>query len=175
MRQHSSLARLLASAAVAASVAASLAGCQTMSDITGSLTSRAEASPNGDPRNAVEVYGERYRANPKDADAATATGPALRATGQRAQAVAVLEQASIAHAGNKALLAAFGRALADNGNFQQAFDVLARPSSPENPDWRILWVRGPALDHLGRHDDARRYYASALKIVPEEPSVLSNF
>jgi tetratricopeptide (TPR) repeat protein len=26
----------------------------------------------------------------------------------------------------------------------------------------------------GRHDEARRYYASALKIVPEEPSVLSN-
>ena len=30
------------------------------------------------------------------------------------------------------------------------------------------------LDQLGRHDEARRYYASALKIVPEEPSVLSN-
>ena len=28
--------------------------------------------------------------------------------------------------------------------------------------------------HLGRHDDARRYYASALKIAPDEPSVLSN-
>src|SRR3979411_1019289 len=175
MRQQSSLARLLASAAVTAILAAGLGGCQTMSDITGSLTSKAEASPSADPRNAVDVYGQRYRANPKDAEAAPPSARPLRATGQRAQAVAVLEQATIGHAGNKALLAAFGRALADNGNFQQAFDVLARPSSPENPDWRILWVRGPALDHLGRHDDARRYYASALKIVPEEPSVLSNF
>src|SRR4030088_2799327 len=174
MRQHSSLARLLASAAVAAVLAASLAGWQTMSDITGSLTSRDEASPNGDPRNAVEVYGERYRANPKDADAALAYGQALRATGQRGQAVGVLQQPSTPHAGNKALLPALGRALADNGNFQQAFDVLARAHSPENPDWRILSVQGTALDQLGRHDDARRYYASALKIVPDEPSVLSN-
>ena len=30
------------------------------------------------------------------------------------------------------------------------------------------------LDQLGRHEEARQYYASALKIVPEEPSVLSN-
>jgi Flp pilus assembly protein TadD len=35
-------------------------------------------------------------------------------------------------------------------------------------------VQGTALDQLGRHDEARRYYASALKIVPGEPSVLSN-
>ena len=85
----------------------------------------ANASADADPRRAVEVYGERYRANPKDADAALRYGQALRATGQRAQAVAVLEQATIAHPGNKALLAGYGRALADNGNFQQAFDVLS--------------------------------------------------
>ncbi len=107
MRQQSSFARLLASAAVAAILAVGLGGCQTTSDITGSLTSKSEASPDADPRRAVEVYGERYRANPKDADAALAYGQALRATGQRAQAAAVLEQATIAHPGNKALLAGF--------------------------------------------------------------------
>src|SRR5947209_4011193 len=175
MRQQSSLGRLLGSAAVAAVLAIGLGGCQTMSDITGSIaSSKAEASPDADPRRAAELSGERYRANPKDADAALRYGQALRATGQRAQAVAVLEQATIAHPGNKALLAAYGRALADNGNFKQAFDVLARAHSPDNPDWRILSVQGTALDQLGRHDEARRYYASALKIVPEEPTVLSN-
>src|SRR5882724_9365235 len=167
MRQLPSLARLLVSAAVTATLAAGLGGCQTMSDITGSLTSKAETSPSPDtdPRRAAEFYGERYRANPKDAAAALAYGQALRATGQRGQAVAVLEQATIAHPGNQALLAGYGRALADNGNFQQSFD---------NPDWRILSVQGTVLDQLGRHEDARRYYASALKIVPDEPSVLSN-
>ena len=101
-------------------------------------------------------------------------GKALRATGQRAQAVAVLEQATIAHPGNKALLAGYGRALADNGNFQQAFDVLGRAHSPDDPDWRMLSAQGATLDQLGRYEEARQYYASALKIVPEEPSVLSN-
>jgi len=173
MRQQSNVARLLASAAVAILVVG-LGGCQTMSDVTGSLTSKPEASPDADPRRSVEVYGERYRANPKDADTALGYGQVLRATGQRTQAAAVLEQATIAHPGNKALLAGYGRALADNGNFQQAFDVLTRAHSPDNPDWRILSVQGTVLDQLGRHDEARGYYASALKIVPEEPSVLSN-
>src|ERR1700726_3473163 len=120
MRQPCSLARLLASAAMTAILAAGLGGCQTMSDITGSISSKAEASPDAEPHRAVDVYGERYRANPKDPDAALAYGQALRATGRRAQAVAVLEQATIVNPGNKALLAGFGRALADNGNFQQA-------------------------------------------------------
>jgi Flp pilus assembly protein TadD len=148
-----------------------------MSDITGSLTSssssKAQAVPD-DPRRAVEVYGERYRANPKDTEAALGYGQALRATGQRSQAVAVLEQATIAHPGNKALLAAYGRALADNGNSQAAFDVLSRAHSPANPDWRILSVQGTTLDKMAKHEEARRYYSTALKIVPEEPSVLSN-
>lgn len=154
-------------------LASGLGGCQTMSDVTGSIASSAP-SPDTNPQRAIEAYGERYRANPKDADAALAYGQALRLNGQRAQAAAVFEQACISNPGNKTLLAGWGRALADNGDFQQAFDVLSRAHSPDNPDWRILSVQGTVLDQMGRHDEARRYYTSALKIVPGEPSVLSN-
>lgn len=153
-----------------------LGGCQTagISDITGSLGEKTEASRAADPRREAELRRDRFRADPNDADAALQYGKALRATGQRSQAVAVLEQATIAHPGNKALVAAYGRALADNGNFQQAFDVLSRAHTPDDPDWRILSAQGTTLDQRGRYDEARQYYASALKIVPEEPSVLSN-
>ncbi|MGB3866786.1 MAG: tetratricopeptide repeat protein, partial [Xanthobacteraceae bacterium] len=101
-------------------------------------------------------------------------GEALRRAGQRARAVAVLEQATLQNPANKPLLGLYGKALADNGDFQKAFDVLGRAHSPANPDWRILSVQGAALDQLGRHDEARRYYAGALKLAPEEASVLSN-
>lgn len=174
MRQSSCVARFLSSAAVTVLLAASLGGCQTMSDVKGALTAKSEPAPDADPRRAADAYGERYRANPRDADAALRYGVALRANGQRAQAVAVLEQGSIAHPTNKPMLAAYGRALADNGSFQQAFDVLSRAHSPDNPDWRILNVQGTALDQLGRHDEARKYYASALQIAPNDPAVLSN-
>ena len=174
--QPSEFARLLACSASSAILALGLCGCQiTSSDVTGSLGDKAETSRSADPRRDVEVAEARYRANLKDTDAALQYGKALRATGQKSQAVAVLEQATIAHPGNKALLAGYGRALADNGNFQQSLDVLSQAHSPDNPDWRILSAQGAALDQLGRFEEARQYYTSALKIVPEEPSVLSNF
>jgi Flp pilus assembly protein TadD len=173
--QPSEFARLLSCGASSAILALSLCGCQiTSSDITGSLGDKAETSRGADPRRDVEVAEARYRANLKDADAALQYGKALRSAGQRSQAVAVLEQATIAYPSNKALLAGYGRALADNGNFQQAFDVLGRAHSPEDPDWRLLSAQGATLDQLGRYEEARQYYASALKIAPEEPSVLSN-
>jgi Flp pilus assembly protein TadD len=150
-----------------------LCSCQTTdpTEVTGSIGGKSHAS---DPRRDVETCRDRYRANPKDPDAALQYAKALRAAGERSQAVAVLEQATIANPSNKALLAGYGRALMDNGNFQQAFDVLSKAHSPEDPDWRILSVQGAALDQLGRYEEARQYYASALRIVPDEPSVLSN-
>src|ERR1700728_1638581 len=134
-------ARFRAVAVLSAVLLLGLCGCQTdgLSDITGSLGDKTEKTT---PAHSLEFYQERHRANPGDAEAALNYGKALRAAGQRSQAVAVLEQATIAHPADKALLAGYGRALADNGNFQQAFDVLSNAHTPDNPDWRILSAQG---------------------------------
>ena len=172
---HRPPARLLASVALLAALAAG--GCSTMtgssSDSTGSIASAPQRSE-ADWRRDMQVYGQRYRANPQDAEAAIHYAQALRAIGQRAQAAAVLEQAAIHNPKNLAVLGAYGRALADNGSYQQALEVLNRAHMPDQPDWRILSVQGAVLDQLGRHQEAQRHYASALRIMPDEPSVLSN-
>jgi Flp pilus assembly protein TadD len=168
--------RLVASTLLSLIVLSSLCGCQTTipTDITGSLGDTPEVSRPTDPRRELDAHRERYRANPKDPEIALQFAKVLRTAGERSQAVAVLEQATITSPGNKVLLAGYGRALADNGNFQQAFDVLTQAHSPEDPDWRILSVQGSVLDQMGRYEEARQYYASALKLAPDEPSVLSN-
>lgn len=82
----------LAGSASAALLLIGLSACQTSgpSDITGSLGDTAESTPApADPRRDIATYHERVRANPKDTDAALKYARALRATGQRAQAVAV--------------------------------------------------------------------------------------
>jgi Flp pilus assembly protein TadD len=168
-------ARLLASAAAAGLLALSAAGCKTTRDeVTGSVGS--PAGPRSEPewRQSLAVWGARYKANPGDAEAAIGYARALRATEQRAQAVAVLQQASIRNPRNMKLLGAYGRALADAGNYAEALDVLGRAHTPDNPDWRILNAQGAALDQMGRHGEAQSQYAAALKIMPDEPSVLSN-
>jgi Flp pilus assembly protein TadD len=151
-----------------------IAGRSSTGDITGSIAKQDTPRSEEEWRRTAEGAGDKYRANQQNPQAAIEYAHALRASGQKTQAAAVLEQASIANPGNQALLGAYGRALVDVGNFQTALDVLNRAHTPDNPDWRILSVQGAALDQLGRHEEARNYYTSALKIAPDEPTVLSN-
>lgn len=171
-RSHAHCTRLLAAVALALAAA----GCSTTPspDVTGSIATPTAPRTEAEWRREMDVWGQRYRSDPTDKDAAIKYAQALRGIGQRAQATAVLEQAAIQHPHDDILLGAYGRALADNGNYAQALEVLNRAHSPDRPDWRILSVQGAALDQLGRHGEAQRYYASALRLVPDEPSVLSN-
>jgi Flp pilus assembly protein TadD len=176
LRTQGAAFQRFASAAFAAAVSIMLSGCQTTAptEVTGSLAMAPAPHGEADWRRSAEAWGERYRANPGDAEAAINYAQWLRANGQRAQAVAVLEQASIRNPKHVGVLGAYGRALADVGDFKQALDVLNRAHTPDQPDWRILSVQGAVLDQMGRHEEAQRYYATALRIVPDEPSVLSN-
>lgn len=171
-------ARLLASVALSAVVAAAMAGCASTGGNQqwpeGPFASAQAPSTEADWRKEIEVWGARYRAKSSDAEAAIRYAQALRAIGQRAQAASVLENATIHNPSDQALLGAYGRALADSGNYTQALEVLGRAHSPDNPDWRILSVQGAVLDQVGKHQEAQRHYASALRLVPDEPSVLSN-
>lgn len=161
--------------------ALALAGCQSrgagLGDITGSI-GRSQASQ---PRTSAEWQAEReslakrYDANPKDRNAAFNYARALRALDQNAQALAVLQNAVLIHQDDRELLGAYGRSLADNGKLREADDVLSRAHSPERPDWRILSAQGTVADQLGEHARAQQIYQAALKLVPDEPTVMSNY
>lgn len=167
--------RLLASTALAVLLAAGLAGCQTTGpETTGSISTSPPPRTEAEWRSALDRWEAAYRANPNDTATAIQYAQALRATEQYAQAAAVLEQASIHHPEDKKLLGAYGRALAEVGKYEQALAVLSRAHTPDMPDWRILSAQGAVLDQMGRHEEARNYYAAALKISPDEASVLSN-
>jgi Flp pilus assembly protein TadD len=172
--------RLLASASLLAVIATAAAGCQTIAptaETTGTLpaAAAAAASPSDAAwRRDLDVYGAQYHADPTKVDVALHYAQALRATAQRAQAVAVLERLSMQNPHDKNVLGEYGRALAEVGDYEQALDVLGRAHSPDQPDWRVLSAQGAVLDQLGRHAEAQRYYQTALKIVPDEPTVLSN-
>jgi Flp pilus assembly protein TadD len=168
--------RTFVPAVMAMLLALATAGCKTTQpDFAGALGTAANPPvQTAESRTALDAWGERYRASPNDPDTAIGYAQELRSIGQRAQAVAVLEQASLQNPKHVGVLGAYGRALADNGTYKQALEVLNRAHTPDQPDWRILSVQGAVLDQMGRHDDAQRYYATALRIKPDEPSVLSN-
>jgi Flp pilus assembly protein TadD len=166
-----------AAALLAASLLAIVAaGCsKSMPPITGSLASQTSEpqTPEG-WLNYSEEWGRRFEADPGDKTAALNYARALRAREQRAQAVAVLQQAAIRSPHDLDILGAYGRALSEAGRLKEAAEVLAQAHTPERPDWRILSVQGTVADQLGDHAQAQLYYRAALKIVPDEPSVQSN-
>lgn len=122
----------------------------------------------------VKKWGDQYKRRPNDKGAALNYAAALRLNGQNGQAVAVLRRAVIAHKSDREVASAYGKALASNGQFKEALTVIRNANPPANPDWRLLSAEGALLDQIGDNVAARVKYQEALKIAPDEPSVLSN-
>jgi Flp pilus assembly protein TadD len=81
---------------------------------------------------------------------------------------------AILNPSDRDVLAAYGKALAADGQLEQALSTINRAQRPDMPDWRLKSAAGAILDQLGRPDEARAAYRDALDIKPNEPSVLSN-
>lgn len=149
-----------------------LGGClgRGSSEVTGSVRATA---PDALRAQSAEL-GERYAKKPGERSVSLRYAQVLRALGQHAQAVAVLEAASIANQRDTEVQAAYGKALIEAGRLDQAASVLSGVNSPDRPDWRILSAQGAIADQQNKHEEAQRFYHDALQIAPDEPTVLSN-
>ena len=155
-----------------------LNACKTVEnfgDVTGSL-SASETLPSNpqDLQSYSAEWARRYEASPTNKTAAIRYARSLRALTQYSQAVAIMQNLALKNPNDMEILGEYGKALADAGRFQEAAEVLPRAHRPEMPNWRILSVQGSVADQLGDHAQAQDFYASALKIMPDEPTVLSN-
>jgi Flp pilus assembly protein TadD len=168
-------ARSLRSTLIAsAALAILLAGCAAKRpDITGSVDPKAGAGvAQGNFQQAADYWGQRYAKQPKDKTAALNYAAALRRINSSAQAVQILENAIASNPNDRELLAAYGKALADTGDLNKALTIIH--GLQDKPDWRMKSAEGAILDQLGRYDEARKLYADARVLAPNEPSVLSN-
>jgi Flp pilus assembly protein TadD len=171
-------ARSIRPALIVVTLALMVSGCQTpgVSDITGSIARGPGPMPTdpGALRAYADSLGTRFDSHPDDKTIGLAYARALKALTQYAQAVAVLQRIAVKHPHDLDVLAAYGKALADAGRLQEAADVLERSHTPERPNWSVLSAQGSVADQLGNHEQAQSYYRAALKIVPNQPQVLSN-
>ncbi|MBY3118986.1 tetratricopeptide repeat protein [Rhizobium laguerreae] len=170
--------RILQGAAASLLVLA-LAGCSTTKDriTTGSvpkLTKPVEEMDATELRSATDRLGQAYEKNPRDPVTGVNYANLLRMNGRDTQALAVMQQVAIANPGDRNVLAAYGKAQAAAGQFQQALDTIGRAQTPDRPDWKLISAQGAILDQMGRASDARQRYRDALDIQLNEPSILSN-
>jgi Flp pilus assembly protein TadD len=181
MARHRVMARKIAMALLVGSCLP-LGGClEDVDVVTGSIdrtsanhTSAALPHTEATWRAYAEEWGKRYDENPGEKAASINYARALRALTRNEQAVAVMQSAAIKMPKDMEVLGAYGKALADNGQLQQAADVLSRSYAPEHPDWSDMSAQGAVADRLGNHAAAQEYYREALKIAPGEPSILNN-
>ncbi|MGO7922435.1 tetratricopeptide repeat protein [Rhizobium ruizarguesonis] len=165
--------------AAASLIVLALAGCSTTKDrmTTGSvpkLTKPVEEMDATELRSATDRLGQAYEKNPRDPVTGVNYANLLRMNGRDTQALAVMQQVAIANPGDCNVLAAYGKAQAAAGQFQQALDTIGRAQTPDRPDWKLVSAQGAILDQMGRASDARQRYRDALDIQPNEPSILSN-
>jgi Flp pilus assembly protein TadD len=153
-----------------------LGGCRDSGDVTGSIGATNQSMPTSDAelRAYAEELGKRYDSDPGAKIASINYAKALRALTRYPQAAAVMEAAAVRAPKDMEVLAAYGKALADSGQLQQADDVLSRSYTAEEPNWSSMSVQGSIADQLGDHTKAQNLYRDALKIAPGEPNVLSN-
>jgi len=152
-----------------------LAGCAMNVASTAPVPSPDYSGQTADETQAtVSQLAARYKANSQDKATVIYYAAALRAAGQPAQAVAVIE-AGIADAPNDIdLKVNYAKALAAAGRYNQALNVINDAIRPDAPDWNSLLVKGAILDQMGNPSEARLTYNQALLIAPNEPSIEGN-
>jgi len=134
----------------------------------------ADAALASDPRAAAEHWGQQYAKNPRDLDAALSYAQNLKTMGQKREALAVLQQASLIHSNDRRLAADYGRLALDLDQISVAKKVLEVADDPAKPDWRVVMARGTAFAKEGSYREAINYFERAQALNPDHPSVLNN-
>jgi Flp pilus assembly protein TadD len=147
--------RLIATAFMVA-LAASVAGCGTSKFTTCSI-SRPSGKPletmsSGELHDATMALGQSYAKKPDDKRIATNYAAALQMDGDADQSLAVMRKLAIALPKDRDVLAAYGKALAANGQFESALDAVRRAQTPEYPDWRLVSAEASILYQIGQKD-----------------------
>jgi len=176
-RTASSRARL-ASTLMAMTALVLVAGCASNRSNTGthSPANGTHYSTPGsrDAIAAVSKWSQSYENDRKNRSAILGYSNALSQNGQTPQALAVLRSGVIAHPKDREIASAYGKVLAMNGRFEEALNVLQGAQQPDMPDWKLMSAEAAIFDQIGNHAQARSLYKQALKIAPDDPSLLNN-
>ena len=119
-------------------------------------------------------WGQRYQANGEDREAVLNYAAVLMRQQRVTQAVAVLEHGTMTFPDDREVMAAYGKALATAGQFNEALNIIRRAQTPDHPDWRLLAAEAAILDQQGDNQTARILLAQAIELAPNEASLWSN-
>jgi Flp pilus assembly protein TadD len=99
----------------------------------------------------------------------------LRLAGSYPEAVKHLSQLMLVASDDPRVISEYGKTLASMGRASDAVNFLNRAQQLQPTDWTVYSALGVAYDQIGDQKSAQVNYELALKLKPEEPSVLNNY
>jgi len=183
----SSVLRLSALSAVSAITLAACAVAPPMSEaeqeISTNLTNSRFQPATREMRDNIETqelfaqaafWSREYELNPGDLESAIKLSAAIRKLGNANRAVEIAQTTRALYPRDPYLTAEYAAALIAS---ERAYDAMAPLDEAlrYTPGFARLWsLKGAALDQQENFDLARKHYARALEITPNDPNIMAN-
>lgn len=127
-----------------------------------------------DPLTQSAFFNDQYNHNPANVQLGLYLSNALRAIGRNAEAADAAERALLVAPDNVDLLVAAARGRIAGGSAFYAIAPLQHAVALKGNNWQLYSLLGVAYDQVKRPDDAQGAWATALKLSPNNPAVLTN-
>ena len=98
----------------------------------------------------------------------------LRGSGNKSEALALLDEAAKKADNDPAITAERGLLALEIGQLPKARALLEKAVAAAPGDWRLRSALGAALASAGQHPDAQQQFAKALELAPDNPAILNN-
>ena len=180
----------LRSFALVSACAAIMAGCAVApgysdaeKDIKASLANSKFQPASRETRDNIETqelfaqaafWSREYELNPADLETAIKLSAAVRKLGNPKRAVEIAQTSRALYPRDPYLTAEFAAALIASEQGYEAMQPLDT-ALRTTPGYARLWsLKGAALDQQEEYEIARKHYARALKITPNDPNIMAN-
>ena len=143
-------------------------------DFTPATQADIQQALRSDPLSQAAFFNEQYNHNPANAQLGLYLSNALRACGRYVEASDAAERTLLVAPDNIDVLVAAARARIAGDSAFYAIQPLQHAISLKSNDWQLYSLLGVAYDQVKRPDDAQGAWATALKLSPNNPAVLTN-
>ena len=143
-------------------------------DFTPATEADIQQALRSDPLSQAAFFNDQYNHNPADARLGLYLSNALRACQRYSEAADAAERSLLVAPDNVDVLVADARARIAGDSAFYAIQPLQHAISLKSNDWQLYSLLGVAYDQVKRPDDAQGAWATALKLSPNNPAVLTN-
>ncbi|HEY4274767.1 MAG TPA: tetratricopeptide repeat protein [Rhizomicrobium sp.] len=148
----------------------SLTACASSGNLSEPHAAKNKAGDASDPASLAA-----NQAPAMDLEAGVRQAQTQRLAGQYDDAIRTLSQLMLVASDDPRVIGEYGKTLAEKGRAQDAVQFLTRATDLQQGDWSLYSALGVAYDQVGNQASAQLAYERALKLKPEDPSVLNNY